>query len=278
MKIGFLTSPFRPESLDSVVQFAKEAGFDGLEVHARPGSRHIDPAGLSAGEARKIGERVRASGIEISGFECYMNVTDPDLEKRAEVSRHMIAAIDAAAAMDVGIVCCMAGMPMPGKDKMKTIEEDVVEFYTPVLAHAEEKGIKLALENWAATNIQNLAHWQRIFEVLPSKNLGLNFDPSHLLWQGIDYLHAVDHFADRILHTHGKDCEIKEHSLRWLGTQASGWWRFVIPGFGRIQWGEYIAALRANGYDGYISIEHEDSALGREEGFIKGLRHLRQFA
>jgi len=101
---------------------------------------------------------------------------------------------------------------------------------------------------------------------VPDDNFGLNFDPSHLVWQGIDYLQAVEVFAKRIFHTHAKDTEIVQHKLRWLGCLEGGWWRY------------YIARLRRNGYDGILSIEHEDSALGREEGFIKGLQHLRQFA
>ncbi|MBI4531450.1 MAG: sugar phosphate isomerase/epimerase [Candidatus Latescibacteria bacterium] len=278
MKVGLLTAPFGRESLDVVITFAAEAGFDALEVTATPGSQHIDPSRVSSDEAKRIAEGVRSKGLEISSLACYMNMTDPDPSKRKQVVDHLIATIDTAAATGVDVVCAMAGMPVPGKDKMKTIEEDVREVYPPILRHAEEKGIKIALENWYATNIQNLAHWERIFEVVPSKNFGLNFDPSHLLWQGIDYLYAVERFADRIFHTHAKDCEIKEHTLRRLGNQASGWWRYVIPGFGKIHWGEYTAALRANGYNGVMSIEHEDGALGREEGFMKGLQHLRQFA
>jgi sugar phosphate isomerase/epimerase len=112
---------------------------------------------------------------------------------------------------------------------------------------------------------------------VPDANLGLNFDPSHLHWQGIDYLEAVDWFKDRIFHTHAKDVEIKRHMLRWVGNQSGGWWRYVIPGYGEINWGVYIARLRAAGYNGVLSIEHEDSAFGVEEGFIKGQRHLAQY-
>ena len=116
-----------------------------------------------------------------------------------------------------------------------------------------------------------------IFEVVPQKNLGLNFDPSHLLWQDIDYIYAVEKFADRIFHTHGKDTEINDMRKRTVGNQGSGWWRYVIPGLGRVKWGEYIAALRRHGYNGVISIEHEDGAVEREEGFLIGKKYLEQF-
>lgn len=278
MQIGLLTTPFGREEFGTVLDFAAKAGFDALEVAAGPGSKHIDPAKLSEDKARAILDQVNAKGLTISSLAYYANVVDPDAGNRTAVLNHLRACVDAAKWLGVGIVCTMAGMPVPGKDKMKTIEEDVPGALGPVIEYAAEKGIQIALENWYATNIQNLEHWERIFEVLPAKNFGLNFDPSHLAWQGIDWLEAVDRFADRIFHTHAKDCEIRAHRLREVGVHGSGWWRYVIPGYGKIHWGEYIAALKRNGYDGVLSIEHEDSALGREEGFIRGLAHLKQFA
>ncbi|MCM8788274.1 MAG: sugar phosphate isomerase/epimerase, partial [Candidatus Omnitrophica bacterium] len=142
---------------------------------------------------------------------------------------------------------------------------------------AAQHRVKIALENWFATNIQHLQHWEKLFQVVPDSNFGLNFDPSHLVHQGIDYLAAVDEFAARIFHTHAKDCEIDQHLLQRIGNQEKGWWRYVIPGYGKIQWGRYISKLRKIGYNGVLSIEHEDSALGREEGFIAGKRYLSQF-
>ena len=143
---------------------------------------------------------------------------------------------------------------------------------------ATQRIVNVALENYFKTNLQGLAHWEKVFEVVPAPNFGLNFDPSHLCWQQIDYIDAVYRYRDRIFHTHAKDTEIRDHDLRYLGNQAPGWWPYCIPGYGRIHWGQYIAALKSVGYDGVLCIEHEDNALGREEGFLKGLTHLRQFA
>ncbi len=128
-----------------------------------------------------------------------------------------------------------------------------------------------------ATNIQHLGLWELIFSEVPAANFGLNFDPSHLVWQGIDYLHAVDVFGKRIFHTHAKDTEVVAHRVAWSGNQVDGWWRYVIPGLGDVPWGPYIARLRSAGFNGVLSIEHEDGALGREEGFIIGARYLSQF-
>jgi sugar phosphate isomerase/epimerase len=92
----------------------------------------------------------------------------------------------------------------------------------------------------------------------------------------VDYLEAVHRFGDRIFHVHAKDCLVSQHTLRRVGVLGKGWWRYCIPGYGGIDWGEFIAHLRSVGYDGVLSIEHEDSAFGREEGFRKGKRHLAQ--
>jgi len=114
--------------------------------------------------------------------------------------------------------------------------------------------------------------------VVPNANFGLNYDPSHLMWQEIDYIAGVDRYGKRIFHTHAKDTAVKEHLRRWVGNQdGGGWWRYVIPGLGQVRWGEYISALKANGYDGVLSIEHEDGSVGREEGFLIGKKYLEQF-
>ena len=277
MQVGILTSPFGKEPFEKVIQFAGENGFDALEVASGVGGGHIDVAALDSAKAAEIKAALsKYNGLRISSLAMYMNVTDP--EKREQTISALKQGVDAAEKLGVGVVCTLAGMPVPGKDKMKTIEEDCPLVLKPVAQYAAGKGIKIAMENWYATNIQHLGHWRRIFEVIRDANFGLNYDPSHLLWQGIDYVAAVDEFAPRIFHTHAKDTEIKDHVLRVVGNQEHGWWRYVIPGFGRVKWGEYIAALRRVGYDGVLSIEHEDGALGTEEGFIKGKNYLRTFA
>ncbi len=277
MEIGLLTSPFGRETLDTVVEFASEEGFDALEVAAGPGSQHIDPARLDDAEVERITALVDEAELRISSLAYYANVVDPDPAKRSQILAHLVKTIDAAAALEVPVVCTLAGMPLPGKDRMKTIEEDLPGALRPALDRAGEKGIKIAFENWYATNIQNLEHWKRVFEVIPDAHLGLNFDPSHLYWMGIDHIAAVEEFKARIFHTHAKDVEIKNHKLVRLGNQTMGWWRYVIPGLGRIHWGQYISALRAAGYDDVLSIEHEDSTFSTEEGFAVGVNYLSQY-
>ena len=168
----------------------------------------------------------------------------------------------------------LSTVPPNGKDRFKTIEEDCVEVFPALLDYAAKHDVRLACENWYATNIQHLGHWDRLFELVPHPNFGLNFDPSHLYWQGIDHIAAIEKYASRIFHCHAKDTEVLDAKLKVVGNQGDGWWRYVIPGLGRIHWGQHIATLRRCGYNGALSIEHEDGAIGSEEGFLVGKKNL----
>lgn len=277
MEIGLLTAPFGGEPIEVVAAFAGEHGFAALEVAAGPGSKHIDITNFTQAEAERVLELLERRALRISSVAFYTNTTPAAPQERSKVIDLLKKAIDVAKMLDVDVVCTLGGMPVPGKDKFKTIESEGKEVFTQLAEYAGERGVKIALENWYATNMQGLEHWRCMFEAVPHENFGLNYDPSHLIWQGIDYISAVYHFGKRIFHTHAKDTEIREDKLRWLGNQQMGWWRYVIPGFGAVRWGEYIGALRAVGYDGVLSIEHEDSAFSREEGFLAGKRYLSQF-
>lgn len=277
MYIGFYTALLRDMSFENVVEFARQAGFKGLEVACGISSGHIDAQQVLRSGGGKIRQLVESAGLCISALAMYGNTLNPDISERRRFLLALHKVIDAAAVLKVDVVCTLAGMPMPNKTKLQTIEEDAPKAFKRLCEHAAEKGVKIALENWYATNLQSLLHWERFFEVVNYQNIGLNFDPSHLVWQDIDYLYAAEKFADRIFHVHAKDTTILWHRRRYLGNQEHGWWRYVIPGFGTIDWGQLIGVLRSNGYNGALSIEHEDASLGREEGLIKGLKYLSQF-
>ncbi|NLJ36664.1 MAG: sugar phosphate isomerase/epimerase [candidate division WS1 bacterium] len=274
MHVGILTAPFARDDLKTVVDFAADAGFASLELTCVPGCAHLDPQQY---DAAQVTDTVAAAGLQISSLACYVDVTHGDPVERQANRDALRRALDACAAMKVDTLCCIAGRPPEGKSREDTIRDDASPFFNELCRDAAADGIQLAMENWFATNIQHLGHWDLIFETCPADNFGLNFDPSHLYWMGIDHLYAVEKFASRIFHTHAKDTEIRRHVLAYLGNQDHSHWRYVIPGYGEIDWGVYIARLRDVGYNGVLSIEHEDRAFGREEGFIKGLRHLSQF-
>jgi sugar phosphate isomerase/epimerase len=277
MYVGILTGPFSDTPFEKVVKWAGENGITALEAAAGPGSKHIDTEKVVKGGAAKVKALLKKEGVRLSSLAQYQNLLDPDPEKRKAACDSMKLTIEAAAALGVDVVCTMAGMPVPGKDKMRTINEDFAAVWPPMGRYAKKRGVKIAFENWYATLLQGLDCWERVFSIASDDNVGLNFDPSHLYWMQVDYLEAVTQFGKRIFHTHAKDTEVRYDRLRKVGVLGGGWWRYCIPGYGKIHWAEYIARLKSVGYDGVLSIEHEDNLMGREEGFIKGRQHLEQF-
>ena len=272
MQVGILTSPFSNDSLETVIAFANEAGFAHLEVCATEDCQHFDVQ-----DTARWAERIRGASLCITSLAAYLDISTADEGQRERNQQWLLRMIEACSQAGTDVLCCNAGLPPAAMSRGEALEQLAAPFLRRLCAQAADAGVKVALENWTATNIMHLGLWDRLFELVPDENLGLNFDPSHLLWQDIDYLAAVEQFAPRIFHTHAKDTEIVAHKRAYIGNQSSGWWRYVIPGFGEIDWGVYIGRLRDNGYDGVLSIEHEDRAWSREAGFIKGNQHLSQF-
>jgi sugar phosphate isomerase/epimerase len=277
MYVGLLTEPFKDGSLEEVFSFAAEAGFGAVEIHGSVDGGHFNPLTVTAKRVTEIGRLAEGLGLSISSLAFYSGLVGEGADVCERNQAALRQCIEMAAGMGVGTVCTLAGFPVAGKDKMATIEGELRGAFEPLLGLAEEKGIRIALENWHRTNLQHLDHFRRIFEVLPAPNFGLNFDPSHLYHQGIDYVAAVYEFGDRIFHTHAKDTTVYEDVRRRVGVLDASWWRYSIPGYGRVAWGEYVGALRDIGYDGVLSIEHEDRAFTVEGGFRAGLKFLSQF-
>ncbi|HEY8743236.1 MAG TPA: sugar phosphate isomerase/epimerase [Chloroflexota bacterium] len=275
MQVGILTAPFGREPLLEVVRWAGKNGIGSLEVAVNPGSKHCDVRTLLEGKALdELQAACRQAGTAITTLSFYANQLEPDLERRKAINEYLKSTIDAAQALGLGVVCTLGGMALPGKDKLKTIREDAGAVYGPLAEYAASKGINIALENWYATNLQGFDTFDAMFEAVPNANFGLNYDPSHLIWQGVDYLEGVTRYASRIFYVHAKDCEMLEGRRRLVGWLGRGWWRYTIPGTGDIAWGPFLGRLRSIHYDGPVSIEHEDNSVGREEGFLLGKRFL----
>ena len=185
--------------------------------------------------------------------------------------------VDAAVLLGVPTLCMQTGMPLPNMSRINQIKQVVPKVYAPIIAYAKEKGIKIAIENWFETCLQGIDTFECLLDTIKDDNFGLNYDPSHLVHQQCNHLLPVTLFGKRIFHSHAKDTLVDVEVRARVGIYGHGWWRYVIPGSGSIHWGEYINHLRMNGYSGVLSIEHEDSALSREKGFVLAARHLAQF-
>ena len=277
MRIGFLVGG-QLGNLKETVEWASANGFKALEINARPGSPLIDPEKILKRGAGEVKEILKGKDVIISCLTWCPNNMDPNLKVRRRNNEHVKKMIEAAVELNVPVVSTWIGRVPGSLDKNMEVYAEV---WPSIVEHAEKHDIKIAIENCMG----NIAHspyiWERMFKIIPSKNLGLNFDPSHLIFQFIDYLEAVRRFGSRIYHTHCKDTEVLWWRLSWVGYTGEGWWRFRIPGLGDIDWKRFISALQDQGYDYVLSIEHEDPVYhgveGFREGLIIGLRHLSQF-
>ncbi len=303
MKLGLLTAAFPDATLDEIADWAAANGFDALEVACWPASEgavrryagvcHIDVERLDDGGARELVAGLERRGLSISGLAYYPNPLDPDPAERERVAGHLTKVIDAAQRLGVPTVGTFVG-----RDKARSIEDNWAifdEVWPPLVAHAARRGVKIAIENcpmifstdeWPGGN--NLAFapaiWREMFRRIPDDSFGLNLDPSHLVWQFIDCERAIYEFADRIFHTHGKDVEVRPDGLYEWGTMSAGigWQVPRLCGLGQVDWPRFFAALYAVGYDGVVSIEHEDRRFeGTPElvhrGFLIARDALRPF-
>jgi len=234
---------------------------------------------MSPTRASEIVGDLAGRGIEMSALGYYPNPLHPDLEHRAEVVAHLKKVITAASMMGLDVVNTFIGA-----DAAKTWEENWKEARTvwpEIVAHAEDNGIKVAIENcpmifsqdeWPSGN--NLAYspaaWRAMFEEF-GETIGLNFDPSHLVWQMIDMKAAIDEFGERFYHVHAKDLMVDRGGLYDHGIMSAGvgWQVPRLPGLGEVDWQAYFAGLYRVGYDFVVCVEHEDRDFEATDELVK---------
>jgi len=279
MKLGLLTAAFPRMNLERTAAWSAANGFQMLEVACWPASggerrryagvSHIDVERLDAGKVCDVLDR---HGLEISSLAYYPNNLHPDPGERRTVNNHLKKVVDAAAALGVPTVGTFVG-----RDQTKNVPDNFREFrkvWPRLVSYAEGRGVNIAIENcpmifswdeWpGGTNLAATpAVWDEMFTIVPSPRFGLNLDPSHLVWLRIDYLRVVRDYASRILHVHAKDMEIDRDGLYRNGTVSlgMGWQVPRLPGLGEVRWDRFLAALYGVGYDGVVSVEHEDRAF-----------------
>ncbi len=181
-----------------------------------------------------------------------------------------------------------------GRDQNKTVEENLElmkEIWPPILKLAEENQVKVAIENcpmlfdqgqWpGGQNLMTTPYiWQKVFEILDSPYLGINYDPSHFVWQRVDYIKPIYQFKEKIFHVHYKDIKVYEDKLEQCGIMAYPlqYMSPKLPGLGDVDWGRYVSALTDIGYSGYTCIEVEDKAFeGSAEKILDSLRLSKRY-
>jgi sugar phosphate isomerase/epimerase len=299
MKLGFNSAILDECTFEEVIDFAAENGFSCVELCAWPkgkavrkyaGVTHIDVDNLDVDYIRSYTE---SKGIEISAIAYYPNALDADQEKSEYYVTHIKKCIEAAKKINVNLVNTFIG-----RDQHKTVDENLtrmVDVWKPIVEFAEELGVKIAIENcpmlftsdeWPGG--QNLltspSIFRKAFELIPNKNFGLNFDPSHFVWQQMDYIQPIYEFKDRMFHIHFKDIKVYKDRLNDVGIMATPL-QYIspkLPGLGDVEWGKYVSALTDIQYRGYAVIEvedksFEDSIASKKNSIKISKNYLKQF-
>jgi len=302
MKLGFVSAILPELSFEELIDLASDYGFSCVEVCCWPvgkaerryaGVTHIDVETLDEQRALEINEHCRNKGVEISALGYYPNPLDPDEEKSRFFIDHIRKVLDASALLGIYKINTFIG-----RDKNKNVDENFEAFrkiWPEIIWHAGEKGVKIGIENcpmiftndeWPGGN--NLATtpaiWRRMFGEINSGHFGLNYDPSHLLWQQMDYIKPIYEFREKLFHIHLKDAKLYRDKLDNLGIMATPleFHSPKLPGLGDIDWPAFFSALYDIRYDGPVCIEVEDKAFegsleDRKNALRLTKRYLNQF-
>ncbi|OAV43901.1 sugar phosphate isomerase/epimerase [Lewinella sp. 4G2] len=294
MQLGYVTAIIPEYSLEEHFALAAEIGYECVEVMCWPpgkaerryaGVTHLDVAALDEAGVAHVRELQQHYGVRISALGYYPNPLVADREEGQVYIDHLYQLLDAASLLGVGSVTTFVG-----RDPLRTIDEQwdrFLEVWQPLVAHAEKRGVRIGVENcpmrftkdeWPGG--KNLAVspavWERMWRDIPSANWGLNYDPSHLVLQHMDYTLPFRMYPDRMVHVHAKDARIDVEARDHHGvfSHPNLWHTPKIPGLGDVDWGQFIGHLRETGYDGAVCVEVEDRTF--EGSLEKRIASLRQ--
>ncbi|MDH5610765.1 MAG: sugar phosphate isomerase/epimerase [Cyclobacteriaceae bacterium] len=302
MKLGFVSAILPEMSLEEVLKTAAETGYDCVEVMCWPlgkaerryaGVTHLDVDAFDEKKAAEIHALTSRYGVSISALGYYPNPLSPNETEAKAAREHIIRLIDAAALLGLSTVNSFVG-----RDWKKSVEENWPTFlsvWQPIIAHAQSKGIRIGIENcpmvftadeWPGGKnlLTTPAIWKKAFHDIPGDHFGLNFDPSHFIWQQMDYVKAIGEFGHKFYHVHAKDVRLDTDRLNEVGIMGhpNAYHTPKLPGMGDVNWGRFFSALTDTGYDGPVCVEVEDRSFeGSLDKRLQSLRishnYLRQF-
>jgi sugar phosphate isomerase/epimerase len=299
MQLGFMSAILPDLSLEEVFTVGKTIGYSCVEVMCWPpgkadrryaGVTHIDATRFEKEDAARVQDLARASGMSISGLGYYPNLLSPREEESEVANAHLKRVIRAARLLGIDVVGTFVG-----RNWKLSVEENWPRFlqvWKDMMAYADDQGVRIAIENcpmsftadeWPGG--KNLAKspaiWRRMFEELATPNFGLTYDPSHMVWQQMDYLSPIKEFASRIFRVHLKDVTLDREKLNEVGILAYPleFHTPKLPGRGDVDWAAFLKALKSAGYDGPTCVEVEERAFEgdlahRKEALELSYRHL----
>jgi len=302
MQLGFVSAILPDLSLREVFEVARKFGYNCVEVMCWPkgkaerryaGVTHIEVETLTKSRATEIRALAAELGVAISGLGYYPNPLCPDPDESQRYIKHIKQVIAASELLGIGQMNTFIG-----RDWTRSVEDNWPRFlkvWKPLIRFAEDHGVRIGIENcpmlfsrdeWPGG--KNLATspriWRRMFEDIPSDNFGLNYDPSHMVWQQMDYLAPLHEFADRLFHLHAKDVRVDPYRLHQVGILAHPleYHTPKLPGLGDVDWGQFFSAATDAGYHGPVCVEvedraFEDSLASRQASLAQSSAYLRQF-
>lgn len=280
MQLGFVTAILPELTLKEVATTARSAGYSCIEVMCWPPSKaerryagvtHINVVDFSREQASEVNGIMAEAQVSISALGYYPNPLTPELADAKQYVEHIQKVIKASSLLGLKRMNTFVG-----RDWTKSVADNWPRFtatWKPLIKFAEDHGVRVGIENcpmlfskdeWPGG--KNLATtpaiWRRMFDEIPSSHFGLNYDPSHMIWQHMDYLKPIREFADRLVHIHAKDVRIDHHKLDEVGIMAhpNEYHTPKLPGLGDVNWGQFFSTLSDVGYRGPVCVEVEDRA------------------
>ena len=309
MRLGVFTVLYADRPLAEALDAFAALGLDAVEIGTGnyPGDAHCDPHALLAepARARELRRAVESRGLTISALSQHGNPLHPREEVARVAHETWRATVRLAELLEVDVVIAFSGCPgdhpgarhpnwvtCPWPDDYPAVlewqwRERVVPYWSEEAALARRHGVRIAVEMHPGFVVYNAETLLRLREEA-GPQVGANFDPSHLFWQGADPVEAIGALgaAGALFHVHAKDTYLDRANVRVNGvldTKPAGRvrqraWTFRTVGYGQGEhvWRDIVSALAAQGYDGAINIEHEDPLLTRDEGLAKAVELLRR--
>jgi len=308
MKLGVMGAGLASLGWEKALDYCQQLGLEAIElpVGAYPGKPFFDPEEVLKSKSlqQKIKDDIKRRGLQVSALAVHGNPVHPDPKIAKQHEHDHDVAVRLARKLGTNIVITFSGCPGGSKqdktpnwvtcawppDYEKILEyqwnEVLIPFWSKKNQEAKNEGVRIAFEAHPGFCVYNPETLLRLRNAA-GKQLGCNFDPSHFFWQGIDPIEAARVLGDAkcIFHVHAKDTFIDPHNTKingTLDTKSYGdldnrSWVFRTCGYGHGDefWKPFISMLRIKGYDGVLSIEHEDSLMSVQEGFEKAVSYLK---